>query len=68
MGTTPRVFHLHAVMAPPSKLSIATRSVERLVKDEKSYHKELEQQQARIEKYNNDPSDENSEYLLKQEV
>ena len=53
-------------MAPSSKITIATSSVLRLVKEEASYHKELEQQQARIEKL--DSSDENAEYTLKQEV
>ena len=54
------------IMAPSSKITIATSSVLRLVKEEASYHKELEQQQARIEKL--DSSDENAEYTLKQEV
>ena len=56
-------------MAPPSKLSVATSAVQRLVKEEASYHKEQEQQEARIKKLQQpDSSDENAEYLLKQEV
>lgn len=55
-------------MAPPSKLAVATSSVNRLVKEETSYHKELEQQQARIKKLEETPGDENAEYMLKQEV
>lgn len=55
-------------MAPPSKLAVATSSVQRLVKEEASYHKEQEQQEARIKKYENDKTDENAEYMLKQEV
>ncbi|KAF2147098.1 uncharacterized protein K452DRAFT_240271 [Aplosporella prunicola CBS 121167] len=54
-------------MAPPSKLAVATSSVVRLVKEEASYHKELEQQQARIQKLESSTSDENAEYQLKQE-
>ncbi|KAF2753748.1 putative tubulin-specific chaperone Rbl2 [Pseudovirgaria hyperparasitica] len=37
-------------MPPPSKLAIATSSVNRLVKEELSYHKELEQQESSIKK------------------
>jgi tubulin-specific chaperone A len=56
-------------MAPPSQLAIATSAVNRLVKEEASYHKELEQQQARIEKLKQAPSDEeNAEWNVKQEV
>lgn len=55
-------------MAPPSKLAVSTSSVVRLVKEEASYHKELEQQQARIQQLENSTSDENAEYQLKQEV
>ncbi|KAI9712421.1 MAG: hypothetical protein M1820_001634 [Bogoriella megaspora] len=53
-------------MAPPSQLSIATQSVQRLVKEEASYHKELEQQQERIKRAENGTG-ENAEYELKQE-
>lgn len=55
-------------MAPPSKLSVATSSVARLVKEEASYHKELEQQEARIKKLETTTGDENAEYSLRQEV
>ena len=55
-------------MAPPSALAIATSAVIRLVKEEKSYHKESEQQEARIKKLENGDDEENKEYLLKQEV
>lgn len=55
-------------MAPPSQLAIATSAVNRLVKEEASYHKELEQQQARIAKLEQGGGDENAEWTLKQEV
>ncbi|KAI5248956.1 hypothetical protein E4T47_05519 [Aureobasidium subglaciale] len=56
-------------MAPPSQLAIATSAVTRLVKEEASYHKELEQQQARLEKLKQVSSDEeNAEWNLKQEI
>ena len=55
-------------MAPPSRLSIATSSLQRLVKEESSYHKELEQQEARIKKLEQGSEDENAEFQLKQEV
>ena len=57
-------------MAPPSQLSIATGSLTRLVKEEASYHRELEEQNARIAKLEQggDSSDENAEYTLRQEV
>ncbi|TKA83673.1 hypothetical protein B0A55_00293 [Friedmanniomyces simplex] len=54
-------------MAPPSQLSIATSVVNRLVKEEASYHKELEKQQASIAKLTQGGGDENAEYTLKQE-
>ncbi|KAF2862981.1 tubulin binding cofactor A [Piedraia hortae CBS 480.64] len=55
-------------MAPPSQLSIATSSLNRLVKEEASYHKECEAQKARLAKMEKGGSDdENAEYLLKQE-
>ncbi|KAI7297438.1 hypothetical protein KC315_g18454, partial [Hortaea werneckii] len=56
-------------MAPPSQLSIATGSLTRLVKEEASYHRELEEQNARIAKLEQggDSSDENAEYTLRQE-
>ncbi|KAI4149866.1 MAG: hypothetical protein LQ340_004392 [Diploschistes diacapsis] len=52
---------------PPSQVSIAVSSLNRLVKEEKSYHKELEQQQARVTKLEQSQGDENSEYMIKQE-
>jgi tubulin-specific chaperone A len=55
-------------MAPPSKLAIATGVVQRLVKEEASYHKEIEQQEARIKKAKANPDEENAEYTLRQEV
>lgn len=55
-------------MAPPSQLAIATSVVNRLVKEEASYHKELEKQQASIAKLEQGGGDENAEYMLKQEV
>ncbi|KAJ0121405.1 tubulin-specific chaperone [Diaporthe amygdali] len=60
-------------MAPPTPLAVATSSVQRLVKEEAYYHKDLASQQARIEKLEKDISekssdlDENAEYVLKQE-
>jgi len=56
-------------MAPPSQLSIATSSVQRLVKEEASYHKELVSQEARLQKLEqvSAEDDENKEYSLKQE-
>jgi len=55
---------------PRSQLEITTSSVIRLVKEEASYHRELQQQTERLNKLENDQSneDENKEYLLKQEV
>ncbi|KUI53990.1 Tubulin-specific chaperone A [Cytospora mali] len=60
-------------MAPPSPLAIATSSVQRLVKEETYYHKELASQQTRVEKLEKDIKegskdlDNNAEYVLKQE-
>ncbi|KAF3041187.1 hypothetical protein E8E11_002323 [Didymella keratinophila] len=54
-------------MAPPSKLAVATGSVTRLVKEEASYHKELEQQEERIKKLEASEGDHNKEYTLRQE-
>ncbi|KAJ5473582.1 hypothetical protein N7475_003148 [Penicillium sp. IBT 31633x] len=56
-------------MAPRSQLEITTSSVIRLVKEEASYHKELQQQTERIKKLEADTAggDENREYTLKQE-
>jgi tubulin-specific chaperone A len=56
-------------MPPPSALTIATSSVQRLIKEEASYHKELKNQEARLEKLlASKDEDENAEYSLKQEV
>ncbi|USP75089.1 hypothetical protein yc1106_02363 [Curvularia clavata] len=54
-------------MAPPSKLAIATGVVLRLVKEEASYHKEIEQQEARVKKAEANQHEHNGEYTLKQE-
>lgn len=61
-------------MAPPTPLAVATSSVQRLVKEEAYYHKDLASQQARIAKLETDIAeksadlDENADYVLKQEV
>lgn len=56
-------------MPAPSRLEIATSSLERLLKEESSYHKELEQGQARVQRLEQQPgTDENAEYMLRQEV
>lgn len=59
-------------MAPASPLAIATSSVNRLVKEEASYHRELEEQTKRIAKLESEAGTEdpegNREYLIKQEV
>ncbi|MCJ1309026.1 hypothetical protein MMC25_002681 [Agyrium rufum] len=55
-------------MPAPSPLQIATNSLTRLVKEEVSYHTELEQQQARVAKLEKDPGDDqNAEFVLRQE-
>lgn len=55
---------------PPSQLHIATSALQRLVKEEASYHKELESQKKRIAELEKqtDDQDENREFKLKQEV
>jgi len=56
-------------MAPPTPLAIATSSLQRLVKEELSYEKELQGQEARLEKIlATKDEDENAEYKLNQEV
>ena len=55
-------------MPPPSSLSIATSSALRLIKEESSYHKELQEQQTRLETLKKEGGDENFEYTLKQQV
>ncbi|KAF2650961.1 tubulin binding cofactor A [Lophiostoma macrostomum CBS 122681] len=54
-------------MGQPSKLAVATSSVLRLVKEERSYHKEMEQQEERIAKLEANREEENADYQLKQE-
>ncbi|KAJ5591661.1 Tubulin binding cofactor A [Penicillium hispanicum] len=56
-------------MAPRTQLEITTASVIRLVKEEASYHRELEQQAERIKKLESGHGgdDENQEFLMKQE-
>jgi tubulin-specific chaperone A len=61
-------------MPPPSPLAIATGAVNRLLKEEASYHKELEEQETQVkaqeERIKNGQEDEegNSSYILKQQV
>lgn len=61
-------------MPPPSHLAIATSSVNRLLKEEASYHKELAQQEASVkslqEQIKNGLGNEdgNGEFMLKQHV
>lgn len=52
----------------PSQLQIATSSLQRLLKEEASYYKEQEQQEARIAKLEKETGDENHEFQIKQEV
>ena len=56
-------------MAPRTQLEIITSSVLRLVKEEASYHRELQEQTERIRKLESQQGgDENKEYMLRQEV
>ena len=55
-------------MPPPTKLKIATDSVTRLIKEEASYHKEALQQAERISKLKAAPEDENTAFMIAQEV
>lgn len=56
-------------MPAPSRLQIATSSLERLLKEESSYHKELEQGKARVQRLESEKStDDNAEYMIRQEV
>lgn len=58
-------------MPPTAPLAIATSSVQRLVKEEASYHRELEEQKKRVAKLESETGaddDGNREFLLKQEV
>ncbi|RBR20785.1 uncharacterized protein FIESC28_05138 [Fusarium coffeatum] len=60
-------------MPPPSQLAIATSSVNRLLKEEASYHKELEQEEAKVqvlkEKIDSGAGDDdgNASFMLKQQ-
>ncbi|GAB1209625.1 hypothetical protein APSETT445_008406 [Aspergillus pseudonomiae] len=55
-------------MAPRTQLEIITSSVLRLVKEEASYHRELQEQTERIRKLESqEGGDENKEYMLRQE-
>ena len=55
-------------MPPPSQLSIATSSVLRLIKEEASYHKELQQQEIRLQKLQQETGDENKDFMIQQQV
>ena len=61
-------------MPAPSQLAIATSSLQRLTKEEASYHKELQMQQRRIDRLEKEQTEEtdedrgNHEFQLKQEV
>ncbi|EED21845.1 tubulin-specific chaperone Rbl2, putative [Talaromyces stipitatus ATCC 10500] len=58
-------------MPPASPLAIATSSLQRLVKEEASYHRELEQQTQRLQKLESvdlsNDDEGNHAFLLKQE-
>ncbi|KAM0699602.1 hypothetical protein Q7P36_000605 [Cladosporium allicinum] len=56
-------------MPAPSPLVIATSVLNRYVKEEKSYHQELEQQSARIAKLEagEDADNENADFILRQQ-
>ena len=62
--------HYPSSAMAPSQLKIATDSLNRLVKEEASYHKELESQKKRIAtlEQQKDDQDENREFKIKQEV
>jgi tubulin-specific chaperone A len=57
-------------MPAPSPLAIATSVLNRLVKEEVSYHKELEQQHVKIAKLEagEGADDENADFILRQQV
>lgn len=61
-------------MPPPSPLAIATGSVQRLVKEEASYHKELVDQEKELQaaeekiKAGQDDEDGNASFMVKQQV
>ena len=52
-------------MPPSSPLTIATRSLVRLTREERSYHKEMAEQQAAISRI---PEDENAQFTERQQV
>ncbi|RKF60627.1 tubulin-specific chaperone Rbl2 [Erysiphe neolycopersici] len=55
-------------MKSPSKLAIYSGSLQRLMKEEASYHEELERQEKRLQKLTNeDSNDENKEWMIKQQ-
>lgn len=70
----PQVPRNQNTMAPPTPLAIATSSVNRLLKEEASYHKEVEQEEASIKalkekiESGQDDEDGNGKYMLKQQV
>ncbi|KAI9858111.1 MAG: hypothetical protein M1824_004431 [Vezdaea acicularis] len=51
-------------MPPSSPLTIATRSLVRLTREERSYHKEMAEQQAAISRI---PEDENAQFTERQQ-
>ncbi|KAK3180217.1 tubulin folding cofactor A [Lecanicillium sp. MT-2017a] len=61
-------------MPPPSPLAIATGSVQRLVKEEASYHKELVDQEKELQaaeekiKAGQDDEDGNASFMVKQQT
>jgi tubulin-specific chaperone A len=57
-------------MPAPSPLAIATSVLNRLVKEEVSYHTELEQQNAKIAKLEagEGADDQNADFILRQQV
>jgi len=64
---------INPVRRTPSKLHIATQALFRLIKEEKSYHKELQHQKQRVERLKAELAkginvDVNSEYMIRQEV
>jgi tubulin-specific chaperone A len=55
-------------MAPPSKLAISTSVVLRLVKEEASYHREMQQQEASIKKLELNKDDKGDETASPEEI
>jgi hypothetical protein len=59
-------------MPSPTPLAVATASIQRLVKEESFYHKELEGQKTRVANLEQTiaagTDDKNAEYVLRQEV